>query len=78
MDLKIYKDKGGDNQEPGLAYQVVMDLMRVYLDQNHYLSTLIRNVSYLEKQNTFASGTIRSNYGQFLDEFKNATLSRGE
>ena len=37
LDLKLYKDKGGDNQEPGLAYQVVMDLMRVYLDQNHYL-----------------------------------------
>ena len=32
----------------------------------------------LEKQNTFACGTIRSNRCQFPDEFKNANFSRGE
>ena len=32
----------------------------------------------LEKQNTFPCGTIRSNCGQFPDEFKNAKLSSGE
>ena len=39
--------------------------------------THLRNF-FLEKQNTFACGAIRSNRGQFLDELKNAKLSRGE
>ena len=59
--------------------------MRVYLDRNHYLFS-DNYISYtssklfldLEKQNTFACGTIRSNRGQFPDEFKNAKLSSGE
>ena len=37
LNLQIYKGKEGDNQESGLAYRVVMDLMRVYLYRNHYL-----------------------------------------
>ena len=77
---KIYKDKEG---ESGLACGVVMDFMRVYLDQNllficWHLLHLSETFSYLKKQNTFASGTIRSNCGQFPDKFKNAKLSRGK
>ena len=37
LNLQIYKGKEGDNQESGLAYRVVMDLMRVYLYRNYYL-----------------------------------------
>ena len=60
-----------------------MDLMRVYLDRNHYLFvdnyyTFAKLFPNLEKQNTFACGTIRSNRGQLPDEFKKAKLSRGE
>ena len=83
MSIQIYKGKEGDNRESGLAYRVVMDLMRVYLDWNHYLFvdnyyTSPKVFLDLEKQNTFACGTIRSNRGQFPDELKNAKLSRGE
>ena len=45
-----------------------------------YLLTIITHLRnfFLEKQNTLACGAIRSNRGQFLDELKNAKLSRGE
>ena len=83
LNLQIYKGKEGDNQESGLVYRVVMDLIRVYLDRNHYLFvcnyyTPPKLFLDLEKQNTLACGTMRSNRGQFPDEFKNAKLSRGE
>ena len=83
LNLQIYKGKEGDNQESDLPYRVVMDLMRVYLDRNHYLFvdnyyTFAKLFPNLEKQNTFACGTIRSNRGQLPDEFKNAKLSRDE
>ena len=79
LKLQIYKGQEGDNQESGLAYRVVMDLMRVYLYRNHYLfvdnyCTSPKLFLGLEKQNTSACGTIRSNRGQFPDQFNNAKL----
>ena len=83
LNLQIYKNNERDNQESGLVYRVVMDLIRVYLDQNHYLfvdnyDTSPKLFLDLEKQNTFVCGLIQSNRGQFPDEFKNAKLSRAQ
>ena len=72
LNYQIYKGKEGDNQESGLAYRVVVDLMRVYLNWNHCLFvgnyyTSPKLFLDLEKQNTFTCDTIRSNCGQFPD-----------
>ena len=53
VSASIYITKSqGYNQESGLAYRVVTGLMRVYLDRNHYLFTIIthlRKISWLIK-----------------------------
>ena len=59
------------------------DLLSGYFNKNHHVYqdnyfTTIRLLKDLAERNTFSCGTIRSDCGQFPEDFKKASLERGE
>jgi len=83
LKFQVYTGKVDDGPERGLAYRIVFDLIKDYLDRNYFLyydnfySTL-KLFQDLENRKVFACGTIRSYRGQFPHTFRYAALQTGE
>ena len=78
--FQIYTGKQA--QEKGLAYWVVFELMKPFLDKNHHLFidnfySTVKLFQDPEIENIYACGTIHKDQGNFLPEF-HRDLERGQ
>ena len=82
-NFKMYTGKDGDDVSKCLSYSVVMQLLEgrkhkghyVYIDNFYSSPTLFID---LQKEGTYASGTVCTNHHQFPRELKDSRLGRGE
>ena len=82
-NFQIYTGKSESEQECGLAYRVVFDLLQPFLNKwyqvffdNFFSSTKL--VADLEKQNTLACGTLRSNRKNLPSDLTEGKYCRGQ
>jgi len=81
-NFQVYAGREKGTAEVGLAYRVVYDLMQPFLCKGHMLYTdnfytLPKLVKDLLRDNTYLTGTVRSNRRCFLKEVVNLKLERG-
>jgi hypothetical protein len=80
LQFQIYT---GKSVEHGLAYRVVFDLLKEYLDKGYYVYfdnfyTSLKLLQDLALHKTFACGTIRVDRGDFPEQYKYAKLEKGD
>lgn len=83
LQFQIYTGKSADAVEHGLAYRVVFDLMKKYLNKNYVVYfdnfyTSFKLMDDLDKKQTYACGTLRKGRAQLPSEFVNAKLDVGD